>query len=231
VLRRRTPKSDYDTTRAVDPQVLETLLQSGRSPIVAANGNVDPERLQPMRDLCWESAQVELLTPATVMESIRLTRVGPAEILRHRDGISVNTAMPRIASALGMFDRSSPPAKGSPAYGQMMSRYRGHTQSAMGFVWLATSGNSRAQQVEAGRAYVRMHLKSTELGVGVHPMSQTLQEFKEMRPHLERAHRLLIGKPAPQHASDETVQMFCRIGYPSAPAAATPRRALPGFVV
>ena len=72
------------------------------------------------------------------MESIRLTRVGPAEIARHRDGISLNAPLPRLADAVGAFDRSRPPAEGSTAYRQMMARFEGHSRSAMGFVWLST---------------------------------------------------------------------------------------------
>jgi len=128
-----------------------------------------------------------------------------------------------------VFARKTPPAEGSEAYKTMMSRFQGHSRTAMGFVWLA-GGNSRADQVNAGRAYVRMQLKATELGVGVHPMSQALQEFPEMAPHYARAHQLMLNKPAPKTAADETVQMFCRLGYTAAPAPATPRRPLAAFV-
>jgi nitroreductase len=231
ILNRHTPKVNFDTARPVSAQTLASLLAAVPGAGFQAGGTVEAARLPALRTLCWESAKVELLTPATVMESVRLTRVGPAEILRHRDGISINGAMPRIASALGMFDRSNPPAEGSPAYQQMMGRFRGHSDTAMGFVWLATPGNSRSQQVEAGRAYVRLQLKATELGVGVHPMSQALQEFKEMAPFYEQAHQLLISKPAPKTAADATVQMFCRIGYTPAPVPATPRRNLSQFVL
>ncbi|HYF42165.1 MAG TPA: twin-arginine translocation pathway signal protein [Ramlibacter sp.] len=231
ILNRHTPKVDFDTTRPVSAQTLSSLLAAVPAGGFQAGGTVDTSRLPALRTLCWESAKVELLTPATVMESVRLTRVGPDEILRHRDGISVNSAMPRIAAALGMFDRSNPPAEGSPAYQQMMSRFKGHSDTAMGFVWLATPGNSRSQQVEAGRAYVRMQLKATELGIGVHPMSQALQEFKEMAPFYEQAHQLLIGRPAPRTSAEPTVQMFCRIGYTPANVPATPRRPLGQFVL
>ena len=164
------------------------------------------------------------------MESVHLTRVGPGEILKHRDGISLNSPFIRAVDAVGMFDRKNPPAEGSEAYKTMMSRFEGHSRTAMGFVWL-TGRNRRADQVNAGRAYVRAQLQATALGVGMHPMSQALQEFAEMAPHYERAHQLMLGRPAPRTADDETVQMFCRLGYTAAPAPATPRRPLGVFVV
>lgn len=230
VLQRRTPKSDFDTARPVAPEVLAALLASQRpgAPL-QAGGTVDDARLGPLRALCWESAQVELLTPRTMMESIHLTRVGPSEILRHRDGISLNSPFVRAVAALGMFDRTAPPAEGSAAYKSAMGRFEGHSRTAMGFVWI-TGGNTRADQVQAGRAYARLQLRATALGVGMHPMSQALQEFAEMAPHYERVHQLVLGRPAPRSADDATVQMFCRIGYPQGEVPATPRRPLAQFV-
>ena len=185
--------------------------------------------LPALRELCWKSAQVELTTPRTVMESLRVTRVGPAEILEHRDGISLNGPMVRALTAAGQFDRSAPPAQGSQAFRSMMGRYEGLSRSAMGFVWLSAK-NGRADQVNAGRAYLRLQLKATELGLGVHPLSQALQEFPEMAPHYALAHRLTLGRPAPASPDDETLQMFCRLGYVDAPVPATPRRPLESFV-
>lgn len=231
ILKRHTPKSDFDAARPVSPAIVESLVGAARQPGLLAAGTMEAARLGPLRELCLQSAMVELRTPHTMMESVRLIRVGPDEILKHRDGITINTAFVRTIDAVGMFDRSAPPAEGSPAFKNATARFEGHSRTAMGFVWLATPGNSRSQQVEAGRAYVRMQLKATELGVGVHPMSQALQEFKEMQPHYEQAHRLLIGKTAPKTAADATVQMFVRIGYTTAPAPATPRREFSQFVV
>lgn len=230
ILNRHTPKSDFDTTRPVTADTLRALTAgSGRDGIKTA-GTVDAAALAPLRELCWQSAKVELLTPRTVMESVHLTRVGPAEILKHRDGISLNSPFLRAVDAVGMFDRKNPPTEGSEAYKTMMARFEGHSRTAMGFVWL-TSRNRRADQVNAGRAYVRLQLQATALGVGMHPMSQALQEFAEMAPHYERAHQLMLGRPAPKTADDETVQMFCRLGYTAAPSPATPRRPLAAFVV
>ena len=231
VLRRHTPKVDFDTARPVAPAMLQALLASVRTPGIRAGGTADANRLGELRTLCWESAKVETLTPRTIMESVRLIRVGPEEISKHRDGITLNAAMPRIANALGMFDREAPPKEGDAAYKQMMSRFEGHSRTAMGFVWLASVGSSRTSQVEAGRAYVRLQLKATELGVGVHPMSQALQEFPEMAPHYERAHQLMIGKAGPRTPADDAVQMFCRIGHTPGEVSATPRRPVRDLIV
>ena len=229
VLMRHTPKSDYDTSRTVSPQVLKTLTDIVTDKTIRVGATANPQDLPALRTLCWESAQVELRTPRTVMESIHLTRVGPSEILKHRDGISINGLMVRALDSLGQFDRSTPPAPGSAAYKAMMDRFEGHSRTSMGFVWLSAK-NRRTDQIRAGQAYLRLQLKATELGLGVHPMSQALQEFAEMAPHYARAHQLMLNRPAPGSPDDETVQMFCRLGYTAQPAPATPRRPLASFV-
>lgn len=230
VLRRHTPKVDFDTTRPVSPAVLAQLLDGAGDAGVPCDGTLDAARVQALRTLCLDAAQVEIGTPRTVLESLRLTRVGPEAILQHRDGISVNGFMPRVAAALGMLDLDNPPSAGSVAHREMQRRFAGHSASAMGFVWLATPGNHRGQQLDAGRAYVRLQLAATALGLGTHPMSQALQEFSEMAPHYAAAHRLLLGRDAPRGGDDATVQMLCRIGYPGAAVVPSPRRALAGFV-
>lgn len=229
LLSRQTAKVDYDTARTVDPATLQALADSVVDPGVRFGGTVDPARLEALRAVCWESAKVELLTPRTVMESVRLTRIGPAEIAAHRDGIAINSLVPRLADAVGAFDRDHPPAEGSTAYQQMMRRFEGHSRTAMGFVWLSTrpgdGTGTRSAEVRAGRTYLRLQLQAAALGLQVHPMSQALQEFAEMRPLYDRLHGLLVGRPA----AEETVQLFCRIGH-APPQQHTPRRGVDAIV-
>jgi nitroreductase len=229
LLRRHTAKVDYDTARPVSEATLAALRGVVTDPAVRFGATVEPARRDALRTICLESALVEIGTPRTMMESIRLIRLGPDEIARHRDGISVNALVPRLAAAVGAVDRSAPPAEGSTGYRQALARFEGHSRTAMGFVWLSTPVDAtpgpRSREVRAGRAYMRLQLKATELGLQVHPMSQAAQEFAEMKPHYDRLHQRLLGKPA----DAETVQMFCRIGYAD-PQQHTPRRGVVAIV-
>jgi len=67
--------------------------------------------------------------------------------------------------------------------------------------------------------------------VGLHPMSQPLEEFAEMAPHHAAAHDLLLGAGPPRHPRSPTLQMMCRLGYPMAPVPAAPRRAVGDFML
>lgn len=230
ILNRHTVKVNFDTTRSVTEANLQNILKANTAFRMQSGGTVQEQRLVALRKLCVDSAFVELRTPRTNLESIKLARVGPEEILQNRDGISINSPMVRALTALGQFDRSIPTPPGSTAEKKFIERFDGTSKTAMGFIWI-TGKNTRADQVEAGRAYVRLQLQATALGIGMHPLSQALQEFPEMKANYEQAHQLVLGQSAPRSPQDATVQMLCRIGYTPAPAPATPRRALDKFIV
>jgi hypothetical protein len=230
ILNRHTVKVNFDTTKVVSEANLQNILKANSVTRMQSGGTVQEQRLAPLRKLCVDSAFVELRTPRTNLESIKLARVGPSEILQNRDGISINSPMVRALTAFGQFDRSIPTPPGSTAEKKFIERFDGTSKTAMGFIWI-TGKNTRADQVEAGRAYVRLQLQATALGIGMHPLSQALQEFPEMKANYEQAHQLVLGQSAPRSPQDATVQMLCRIGYTPTPAPATPRRALDKFIV
>lgn len=226
IRRRRTAKVPFDTTRPVDPMQLRALAAAwpaDAAPGLRTDHTIDAERVAVLRTLCIDAARVEVGTARTALESARLMRIGPDEIARHRDGISINGLVPRAAAALGLFDRTAAPAPGTRAFDQVMKRFEEHGGTAMGFVWITTDNGtaSRSAEVWAGRAYVRQQLKATELGLQMHPMSQAPQEFEEMTPHRQRLHQLLTGRAD----GTATVQMFSRVGH-STPVEPAPRRPL-----
>jgi hypothetical protein len=57
--------------------------------------------------------------------------------------------------------------------------------------------------------------------VDMHPLSQALQEFVEVKPQYDALHRLLGFDPA-----THTVQMLARVGYGAAVVGPSPRREL-----
>jgi hypothetical protein len=79
--------------------------------------------------------------------------------------------------------------------------------------------------VAAGRAYVRAHLLATAAGVDMHPLSQALQEFAEMRGPREAIHTTLDLA-----ASGQTLQMLARVGFATEPGGPSPRRGLDSLV-
>ena len=61
--------------------------------------------------------------------------------------------------------------------------------------------------MQAGRDYVRLNLQATALGVAIHPVSQTLQEYSEMADLYTAVH-VTLGVTTPSR-----IQMLVRVGY------------------
>lgn len=96
--------------------------------------------------------------------------------------------------------------------------------STPGFVWVSTTGNSRASQIAAGRAYVRAQLAASQQGLSFHPLSQALQEYPE-QADAYRAIHALTGATAQGHR----LQMWVRVGY-APPGSPSPRRPLQALI-
>jgi hypothetical protein len=218
IVRRHTRKSAYANDRAL-PQTLagnwaETASRFGlRSGLVSGAAAMDP-----IRRITREAYEIETTTARTWLESARVMRIGPGAIAANPDGISLNSPMLRALHTLGLFDPMEVPARGSKALERVMERWVPF-ETASGFLWLASADNTRAAQLAAGRAYVRAHLLATAAGVDMHPLSQALQEFAEMRGPREALHRAL-------GVSGQTLQMLSRVGFATEPRGPSPRRSL-----
>lgn len=81
-----------------------------------------------------------------------------------------------------------------------------NTVTAMAHVWQITRTNTRADQIAAGRDWVRINLAATAAGVSTQPLSQALQEYPEMKKLFAEVHARLAGDGG-------TVQMLARLGY------------------
>jgi len=224
IRRRHTHKGEYDSARAVAAADWAALAACAGERGVQAGAVTDAPRVAELRALTREAYRIEITTDRTYLESAHLMRVGASEIERHRDGISIPGAMPALMSAIGLFDRFEVPRAGSANLQRAMDRWAPF-ETGSGYFWLASRGNGRRAQVDSGRAWVRAHLQATALGLEMHPLSQALQEFAEMRGPYEALHRVLGFDPAA-----DTVQMFGRVGHAKAPWAGTPRRPLDDLV-
>lgn len=220
IVRRHTRKSAYESDRALPEKLvrdwIETASRFGlRSSVAAGAAAMDP-----IRQITREAYEIEATTARTWLESARLMRIGPGAIAANPDGISLNSAMVRALHTVGLFDPMEVPVKGSSSLQRVMDRWAPF-ETASGFLWLASSGNTRSMQVAAGRAYVRLHLLATTAGVDMHPLSQALQEFPEMRGPRDAIHQALgLG------ASGETLQMLSRVGFAVELRGPSPRRRL-----
>jgi hypothetical protein len=201
---RRSLKEPYDTARPVSADALAGLKAAATQ--TAVDATADPARVQQMRDLSTQAFMIEFATPRTMKESVDVFRIGAREVDASPDGIDFSGPMFETLRLTGLFTREAalePDSLPSRSARDMVTR---NMQTAMAHLWQVTPTNTRADQIRAGADWVRINLKATELGIGVQPLSQALQEFPEMAPLHARVHEML----APEGG---TVQMWTRLGY------------------
>lgn len=216
ILNRRTNREAY-ASRPVPSEVLTSLAEAGRSGAVRSQTSGDATLIAALRDLTWRAHEREVTTPSAHQESVDLMRIGAREIAADPDGIALDGMMIEVMRRLGVVTRQSLADPSSSTFRQGLTMYRRLAMSAQAFGWLTNANASRADQVAAGRAYARMHLTATALGLAVHPWSQSLQEYPAMQDLHREVHERLGG--------GETVQMLYRIGY-AEPVDPAPRRGL-----
>lgn len=205
VLSRRSNKEPYDPARPVAADKLAVIAAAARvCPIAHTN---EPLRVARLRDLAWAANHAELTNPHLLKESIDLVRIGRAQIEANPDGIDLSGPLLEGLSIAGMMSREAMLDPNSATFRRQLPILKEPFDTAMAFLSLTTPGNSRADQIAAGRDYVRLNLAATAAGIAMQPFSQALQEFAEMRPHFAAMREALAVRPA------ETLQMFVRLGY------------------
>lgn len=221
---RRSNKEPYDTARPVEATHLDALRAVTLPATTALRLESDPARVAALRDLAGQAMAVEMGTPRTLRESVERTRIGADAIRRHRDGIELHGPMFWWLSALGLMTADKAMTPGTLAHQGGLDYATGYFASSMAFGMVVTPGNARDQQLDAGIAYVRLNLAATAQGLGMHPVSQLLQEYPEMAG-LQRELLELVGA-----APGETVQMLFRMGYAPMPGP-SPRRDLAAIIM
>jgi len=207
-LSRRSLKEPFDLRQKVPNKVLRHLENLKQPGVTIATTN-QSETVDQIRRLSHKALAIELETPRTYKESVDLFRIGKAEVNANPDGIDFSGSMYDVLGAVGLFSRESAMDTESSAYKQGFEAVMSEVDTAMGYVWLITKSNTRADQLNAGREWLRVNLTTTALGVGLHPISQALQEYEEMTEEYDKIHRLL-------DAQGKTVQMLGRLGYAAA---------------
>ena len=204
VLKRRSVKEPFQLDQPVSLATLASLESVNATTISASAA---PELVARLRDLAWQGHQVETLTPRTMQESIDLMRIGRAEIEASPDGIDLGGPLMETLRFVGAISREQLADPESSAFAQGLDMYREIHAATPAFAWLTTAGNSRLDQVQAGRDYVRLNLQATALGLAIHPVSQTLQEYSEMADLYTAVH-VTLGVTMPSR-----IQMLVRVGY------------------
>jgi nitroreductase len=221
IVKRRSSKDVYEP-RDVPDAMLAELATAGQFPGLVSRAVGNTDLAARLRDLTWRAHEREVLTPAAMKESVDLMRLGAEEVSRNPDGITLEGPMIAFGRLAGILTRDALGDPSSAAFAQSLDIYRALTASGRAYGWMTNANASRQDQISAGRAYVRMNLRASELGLGVHPLSQSLQEYAEMSDLFDELHALV--------GDGQRVQMLYRIGF-APPPGPTPRRGLKAHLV
>ena len=170
-----------------------------------------------LRDIAKRAWTIEVGADGPYYESVKVYRVTGDDILKHRDGLSFHGPLFWWLRATGLFSRERGLRGDSFMRDQTRDFADTQISTARAFAWIVTPSNDRRAQLMAGAAFVRANLQATLLGLAMQPLSQALQEYKEMVPVYAEMKRALGV------AESETLQMFFRLGRAS-PGEPSPRR-------
>ncbi len=201
VLSRRTAKVDFNSQKAISQQTADKL-----NKINHVHASIDPQTVTQIKELSYQALEVEMTTPRTLIESVELMRIGRSEVEMNPDGISFYGVPMEAMNKLGLMTREKMHNPNDQMNTTALDMFKTRINSSAGFVWLST-GNSRTEQFQAGRDYLRLNLTATSLGLAMQPLSQALQEYPEMDGLFNDIHQLIPSQ------NSERIQMLCRIGY------------------
>lgn len=185
---------------------------------------LDPKARNDMADVIVDATQRIIADPQMSADSAHWIRSGRRDILEHRDGITLDAA--GLSPATVMF-------------GKFMPDLGASTQDSF---WLANTGDTQvhapvlgvllvkdrlhmAQSIDAGRAWQRLHLAATAMGIAAQPLNQPV-ECIDRNEQLGRpdTYQSVLQKFA--QARDWQPTFVFRLGYAEKPAPPSPRRPL-----
>jgi hypothetical protein len=210
VLNRRSNKQSYDMKRPVDPAALSALSE-------IEHASVDQAIIAKAEAIILGAIETETRTPMAHKESVDLMRIGSAAVDAAPDGISLVGAKIETARAFGFLSAKAMLDPDSGAFEAGLKQQLETQATIPALFWISTDGNDRTHQIDAGRRYMRANLLATSFGIAMHPMSQSLQEYREMETVFKAIHALLQGDKGGR------IQMLARIGYSDTNAPPTPR--------
>jgi len=204
VMNRRSHKEVF-LDRTLDPTALGAI--ATHVDVIALNAEAAA-----LRDLASEAWLIEAQTPKAWKESIDLLRIGKVEINAQPDGIDLGGTMFELLYKMGALTREASLDLTTMAAQGAINGTLDAIASAPGFVLQTTPANTRIEQIETGARWLRLNLAATGFGLAVRPVSQALQEYRQMSGPYAAIHEAY----APQAG---TVQMLGLLGY----AEQTPR--------
>ncbi len=225
IANRHTNRGAYDKARPVSLETLNGLRALGSDvPDVAVFWFMTDADRRRIGDLTVRATQAIIADKEQSSDSAKWFRPTQQDIQRYRDGITIDASgLPPLIRAIGKILPSSQ-EQNDGAWLQNTRDVHVATAVAFGII-AARDVDSRAQQLQAGRLWQRMHLSGTTQGLGMQPLNQVPERAtREKQLGLEA----VFGNALQELIGDSKWQalLLFRVGYPTGEALASPRRAV-----
>ena len=159
-----------------------------------------------LRRIAVDAWLAEVNTPNAWKESIDLLRIGKTEINASPDGIDVGGPLMDSLALVGVLNREDALDITNPNAKAPIDDTTAAINSAPALTLTRTKGNSRIEQIDAGRRWLRLNLAATGAGLALRPVSQALQEYPGVKQQFDEIHSKFAGE-------GETLQMLGLLGY------------------
>ncbi|MBT4934374.1 MAG: twin-arginine translocation pathway signal protein [Rhodospirillaceae bacterium] len=220
ITKRQSNKRVYDDTPVSAAQLAELAGSINHPGLGLTN---EAGKRGKLADIARLAMEIETADKARDAETIAMFRFNDEERARFRDGFGVAqsgmSGLMKMVAETFFLDRRETEADSTDFGAQAVKITTDQANSAAAFGWITTPTNNRLDQLLTGRAYERLNLKATELGLAMHPMSQVLQEYTDMTTLQGQFLGLL------DVAEGHTVQMLFRLGI-AEPVSHSARRRL-----
>jgi hypothetical protein len=226
---RHTNRSPYQGERRIADETLHQLSALSSDARARLIWITDPIARRDFASATVAATQSIVADSVMIADSDRWFRGTDAEIEHYRDGPTLYCAG---LSPLVLFGARLMPVSMQSAHRHWIDQTRDAQLGTNPVIGLITVNDlyDRDQALRSGRLWQRLHLRGTLLGLGMQPLNQ-LPECVDRE--------LQLGKPA---AFAKTLTGFCgdsqwqptfafRVGWPTRPAAASPRRALQSVIM
>jgi nitroreductase len=225
---RHTNRGRY-SERAVNPKDLYALADLVSDSEVRVAFLTDALARRELAAAIVEATERIIADPQMSRDSARWFRTGRREVNAHRDGIGVDTAglSPLLAAAAKIMPDQD--AATSDRYWLDMTRDVQTVAPVLGII-LVRDRLEMGSAIAAGRAWQRLHLAATTMGLAAQPLNQPV-ECVDRNAMLGRNDEFASALSRFARAPDWEATFVFRMGYAEHPALPSPRRPLNDVVI
>ena len=220
---RHTNRGPY-SDRPVSLDVLKSLAQLAASDRVRVAFILDPKARLDLAALIVDATQRIVGDSDMSAASARWIRTGRREVDEHRDGITLDAA--GLSTGTVMFGKFMPDLGAATQDSYWLANTREiQVHAPVLGILMVRDRLHMAQTIDAGRAWQRLHLAATTMGIAAQPLNQPV-ECVDRNAMLGRPDTYQQALQNFARAPDWQPTFVFRLGYAERPALPSPRRPL-----